>query len=191
TAHAMARAKLQALAGGAGPFIVCSSGLLDANNSFFTGGILSSISPPVINTMAVLNLTATAVPPAPTAPVFLVHGNAVGNTDVGSNHGDCGWKGSPHDNGNFDGLENQNGVTCATVPCFLQYTHGNVAGPTRVNVAGLPGCAGTDPSTFDNCYLVLPIMMPEGSTPNPCQPLTQPDDSMCIVTFGLFKMVLP
>ncbi|HZT06830.1 MAG TPA: pilus assembly protein TadG-related protein [Chloroflexota bacterium] len=182
TVNAQATANLQVLTGGTNPpIVVCADGLMQ-DLTFFPGGLLDySHTPPSIRPEVIFNLTATPPAPTPTAPIFVVHGSKVGQSDGG-----CGWAGSSFkgDDGDLD---------CdPEVPCWMQYQPGDHAGPIRATIAGLPNCHDSAEVQAGNCFTVLPIMV-NANDPTHGNDCTRdgapPTRNVCVVTWGVFQLL--
>lgn len=150
TTSAVASGRVQVLVGfnGGAPFVACGVSMVRTSDK------------------ASVNILDITTNPPSIVETFLETQFDLHDEQLGQNNGDC-------DAGNqFKGNATEANNPCPTVPCDFAYQNGNRAGPTRVRVAGLPGCDVSQSNTIDDCYVLIPVANGAGVTNNTLRVVT-------------------
>jgi hypothetical protein len=177
--RATASAKLQSLAGGGGPFLVCSQGLTQNEQSVQIFNLTPN--PPVPNQLIVWK-TPGPGPGTPTPPTLIVHYSQL------HQGGNCGY------GSQFKGPTDPASPSCPSLPCWALGNNGNTSNVIPVTIQGLPSCKSAAELDAGNCAAVLPILAPDDSTADTCTgtpPSAPGARPVCVRAFAVFWMLGP
>jgi Flp pilus assembly protein TadG len=180
TVAGTARAQLQVVAGGSGPFLVCATGISENADPIQLFNITPN--PPQINPLAVWRTPGPGLN-TPTPPVLLVH-----ESQLDLDGGNCGY------GSQFKGTTDQVSPQCSSVPCWMEGNNGNTNNPLRVTLAGVTNCTIALLDAGTTCMTVLPIITPDSIASAVCPGAAPSDPSttpVCVKTFGVFEIMGP